>query len=256
MTFHSFFYSFIHACLLTALVVSTINLGFAEVRSSSNYRVQSDSLNVGGGYSTSSAYAQESTVGEIATGRSTSSSFALRAGYQQLQAVSLSLVPPADVLMDGSIPGLTGGTANGSTTFTVITDSPSGYQVTITSAEAPAMNRTTGSETIADYSAGATPDYSFSFGASDALFGYTVEGADVSAAFLDNGGLCGVGTQENADACWRGLSTGEETIVSAPGSNHPSGVSSTLKFRVGLGSDAGVVAGTYVATTTITALPL
>lgn len=243
--------------ILTSLALSIWTVGFAQVRSSTNYQLQSDSVNIGGGLSSSTSYVQESTVGEIATGPSDSTSYSLRAGYQQMQEVFLSLTPPNNVIMDTPIDGIGGGTSNGSTSFNVVTDSPSGYQVIISAEADPAMVRTGGSEIIGDYPADTTPDFSFTFGSADAFFGMTAEGADISAAFRDNGALCNVGSGDTVNACWRGLNDQNNIIVAQnTNANIPSGATTTLKFRVGIGSTAGVIAGTYVATTTITALPL
>ena len=158
--------------------------------------------------------------------------------------------------MDPDITGIGGGTSNGSTSFNVVTDSPSGYQVTISAENSPAMERVSGSETIANHPGGATPDFSFTFGTSEAIFGYTVEGSDIASNFQDNGALCNAGTSDTVDACWRGLTVGTALIAEDTDANFPAGATTTLKFRVGVGSTAGVIAGTYVATTTITALPL
>jgi len=76
------------------------------------------------------------------------------------------------------------------------------------------------------------------------------------ARYRDNGGACGVSSGDTALACWDGVSTTAQTIVTGTGSNHPSGATTTLRFRVGISSGASVTAGTYTATTTITALPL
>ena len=62
----------------------------AQVMSSSHYSLESDSLNFGGGYSTSTNYIQESTGGEVATGISSSTNYTMNAGYQQMNIVALS----------------------------------------------------------------------------------------------------------------------------------------------------------------------
>jgi len=244
----------LQATVLTLLTLSLISVGFAQVRSSSNYQIQSDSLNVGGGYSTSTNYQQESTVGEIATGRSTSSSYSLRAGYQQMQEVFISLTGAANLDMVTSLGGVTGGASNASGTYTVITDSPSGYQLTIEAENAPAMQK--GADTIADYADGGTADAVFTVGSSSAVFGYTVDGADTSQYFLDSAGTCGTGSTDSASTCWTGLNTSPRTIAESPTSNQPDGATTTVHFRVGIDSGAAVIAGEYVATTTVTALPL
>jgi hypothetical protein len=240
--------------VLTALIFSVVSVGLAQVRSSTNYQIQSDSINVGGGYSSSTNYQQESTVGEVATGRSTSTSYSLRAGYQQMQEVFLSLAGAADLTMDTALGGLTGGTSSASGTYTVITDNPAGYQLTIEAQNAPAMQK--GSDSIADYDDGGVADTTFTVGATEALFGYTVDGVDTSQYFLDSAGTCGSGSTDSSFACWTGLNTAPHTVAQGPAANQPDGATTTVHFRIGIGGNAMVIAGEYVATTTITALPL
>lgn len=240
---------------VTLLLGSFSFVSHAQVRSSSNYQLQSDSINLGGGLSTSTNYIQESTIGEIATGRSTSSNFSLQAGYQQMQEVFLSLAGGGAVTMDPALPGITGGTSNGSTTFTVITDSPAGYQLTIQAENDPAMRRAD-LVSIADYTPTGAADFTFSVPAAAAEFGFTPEGVDIATAFQDNGATCGVGGGDTSLACWAGLSTTATEIARSSGSNHPTGATTTIRFRVGITSGAGVETGVYTATTTVTALPL
>lgn len=246
--------SFYTAILLTLLIFASMQLGFAEVRSSTNYQLQSDSINFGGGLSTSTNYTQESTFGEVGTGRSTSTNYNLRAGYQQMQEIYLSITAPPDITLTPSLAGLTGGTSNGSTSVTVRTDNPAGYELTIKAANNPAMQK--GSDTIANYDQGIDNDYSFSVPTNGARFGFTPSSVDVVTAFKDNGSLCGVGALDTALACWAGITTAPITISRGVDANHPNGVATLLSFRVGVGSNAGVVAGLYTATTTLTALPL
>ncbi len=255
MKYTFFIQSISYSIIATIVTLVLLDVGLAQVRSSSNYQLQSDSINVGGGFSSSTSYVQESTVGEIATGPSDSASYSLKAGYQQMQEVFLSLSAISDVTLTPNLPGITGGTSNGSTTFTVITDSPGGYQLTIQAENDPAMQ--SGAFTIADYNAGGDPDFSLITGSGDAHLGFTPEGVDVVSAFLDNGAICNTGgTLDTSLACWDGLSTTAALIVAGSGSNHPAGATTTLHFRVGIGSGAGVVPGVYTATTTVTALPL
>jgi hypothetical protein len=242
------------ACILSVLAISIVSVGGAQVRTSTSYQLQSDSINIGGGLSSSTSYVQENTVGEIATGQSGSASYQVRAGYQQMQEVYLSMTTPSDVTMSPSLPGLTGGTSNGSTAVVVTTDSPAGYQLTIESSNTPAMQNE--SESIADYMQGADPDFLFTIGAASAQFGFSPSSVDIPQSFKDNGTTCAVGTLDTALACWAGLSTSPTLIAKGTGANHPSGATTTINFRVGIGSNAGVIAGLYTATTTLTALPL
>lgn len=245
----------IQSLISTVVLICMLNVVQAQVRSSTNYQLQSDSINAGGGFSSSASYSQESTVGEIATGESNSTNYALKAGYQQMQEVYISLSSTGDVTMSPDLPGLTGGTSNGSSTFAVVTDSPSGYQLTIESENDPAMQ--SGPNSIADYSAGAIPDFTFAIASMDSHFGFTPEGVDIVQAWLDNGSVCdSAGGADTALACWEGLSTTPQVIAEGTGSNHPVGATTTVNFRVGLGGNSGVIAGVYTATSTVTALPL
>ena len=243
------------ALIATPVVLLSMHVGLAQVMESSSYRIQSDSINFGGGFSTSSSYILESTAGEIATGESDSASYSLKAGYQQMQEVFISLAGGNDVTLTPSIPGITGGTSNGSTTVTITTDSAAGYSLTIEASQSPALQDN--GNTIADYTPENTdPDFAFTTDATDSHFGYTPEGTDVAARFLDNGSACNTGAQETALSCWDGLSTAAETIARSTGPNHPDGATTTVFFRVGIGSGVGQAPGTYTATTTLTALPL
>lgn len=241
------------SAVLTAVLLVWLQLSSAQVATSTNFQIQSDSINFGGGLSTSTNYRQESTFGEIGTGNSTSTNYQLRAGYQQMQEVYLSMTSPNDVIMSPDIPGLTGGTSNGSTTVTVTTDSPAGYQLTIEAANDPAMQ--SGANSIEDYSGLASFNFNVSPGTS--RFGYSVFSADAASTFLHNGSLCyGNGPTNTAQRCWIGLSTSPSAIAESTDANHPDGTNTTLYFRVGIGAGAGIEAGVYTATTTLTALPL
>ncbi|MDE1975506.1 MAG: hypothetical protein KGI49_03300, partial [Patescibacteria group bacterium] len=55
----------------------------AQVMSSSHYSMDSDSMNFGGGYSSSASYMSQSTAGETATGYSHSADVFMHAGFQQ-----------------------------------------------------------------------------------------------------------------------------------------------------------------------------
>lgn len=236
------------------MVLSAQQISFAAVASSTNYKLQSDSINFGGGLSTSTSYRQESTGGEVATGEASSTNYKLKGGYQQMQEVYISMTAPSDVTLSPSLAGITGGTSNGSTSVTVTTDSPAGYSLSIKAQNSPAMQN--GAASIADYNQGIDNDFSYSVVTGQASFGFSPSGADLVAAFKDNGSLCGVGSSDTALACWAGLATTPTVISQGTGSNHPSGTPTIINFRVGIGSGAGVTTGVYTATTTLTALPL
>ena len=243
------------SAILTSFVLVFLQLGSAQVATSTNYQLQSDSINFGGGLSTSTNYQQESTFGEIATGNATSSTYNLYAGYQQMQEIFLSMTAPAEVIMSPNLAGLTGGTSNGSTTVTVTTDNPAGYTLTLESQTDPAMQN--GIYSIDDYDEGVDADYSFIVSPGGAHLGFSPSGVDIEQAFKDNNsGTCGVGSFDNNLTCWAGLTTLGIIISEGVDANHPDGATTTINFRVGIGSNAGVETGVYTATTTLTALPL
>ncbi len=255
MSISNFVHVIIQSFLVTVLIISLLSVAKAQVRTSSNYQMQSDSVNFAGGLSTSTNYDLESTAGEIATGIGTSPTYFLRAGYQQMQEVFLSMTAVSPVVMVSDIGGLTGGESNGTTSVSVLTDSPSGYQMTISAENSPAMQK--GVDVIADYVPIASPDLDMSFSvlASDAHFGFSVQGNDASLKWLNDTSDCGSGTNSTSLVCWDGLATSEKMIATGP-ANQPAGATTTLHFKVGIGSTATVVAGDYYATTTLTAIPI
>lgn len=67
----------------------------AQVMTSTTYRVQSDSVNFGGGLGLSSNYKTESTFGEVATGFSESTNYRVSAGFLQSVDTTNPSVPTA-----------------------------------------------------------------------------------------------------------------------------------------------------------------
>lgn len=231
---------------------------FAQVMESASYRIQFDSVNVGGGRATSSSYGIEDTIGEVATGRSGSTNYNLQAGYQQMDQVSLSLSAADNVVMAPSLGGISGGTADGQTIATSTTNGQAGYELSIKASSTPAMQRNGGGASIADYTpAGAVPDFTFSVAVSDAEFAFTPEGEDIAQRYQDNGAdTCDTDSNDTANSCWDALSTSNVVIARRTSANNPDGTPTTVKFRVGIGSSAFQLEGTYVATTTLTLIAL
>lgn len=249
---------FFHSLTLTLIIMLGIHSVvpvFGQAMSSDSYTLQSDSINFGGGLSTSSNYTLESTAGEVASGESTSTSYQLRAGYQQMQEVYISLTVPGPVSLTPGLLGVTGGTSSGfSTEAVVVTDSPSGYTLSVQAESTPAMQSANNS--IADYTpAGVVPDFEFQLAPTDAVFAFTPEGSDIDVRYQDAVGVCGVLGADTAQRCWDGLSTTSRVIARGVGSNHPQGATTTLRFSVGLGGMIAVPPGIYVATSTLIAIP-
>lgn len=228
---------------------------FAQSMSSTNYTIPDQSINFAGKLSSSTNYTVEDTLGEVATGFSTSTNYGISAGYQQMNIVTLSVVPPSNVTMLPALGGVSGGSANGSTTFTVTTDDAAGYTVTITASSSPAL--VSGANSFADYSpAGANPDYTYSVLPVNSNFGFAIEGTDADQRYKNNGLACNVGSNSTAATCWDGLSTSAKTIAGRTTNNTPAGTQTVLHFRAATGSNHIQPNGTYVATTTITVTPL
>lgn len=248
-------HSSIYATIGTVLILASLGVSLAQVMQSNNYRIQSDSVNFSGGLSTSTNYTLESTAGEVGSGVASSTNYSLKAGYQQMQEVYLAITGSTNVALSPAIGGISGGSSNGSTTITVTTDSPSGYVLSIASTESPALQ--TGDSSIADYIPEGDPDFTFTTDTIDAHFGYSPEGQDVVSRFLDNGSdTCSTGALNTALACWDGLSLAGEIIAQNASPNHPLGSTTSVHFRVGIGASVVQAPGVYVATTTLTALPL
>lgn len=244
------------AVAFTPVVLLYSGIVVAQVMSGSNYQIESDSINVGGVYSESSSFRLEDTTGEVATGPSESNNFQLLAGYQQMQTVTISLTQPDSVVMDPSIPGLAGGFSNGSTTLIATTDNLAGYELLLSAEADPAM-QSAQSDTIADYvpSSGAS-DFTFTTASDDAHFGFSIESPHAAERFLNDSADCGTGSSNDPQTCWDGLSTTPAAAVRSSSSNHPSGTETTIHFRVGVGGNVSQPPGTYIATTTVTAVPL
>ena len=243
------------SCAVVIVVLILAQDAYGQAMSSSNFKVQSDSVNFGGVRSGSTSFVTEDTLGEVATGLSSSTNYVMKAGYQQMQDSVISLVPPSNVTMSPDIGGVIGGTSNGSTTFRVTTDNPAGYTVTITASSSPAL--VSPDSSFADYTpSGANPDFTFLIAPSASEFGFSPEGTDIVQRYKDDGANCNAGSGDTLLACWDSLSTSPITIDTRNSANHPTGVVTKLNFRAQSGSTHIQPDGTYTATTTITVLPL
>jgi hypothetical protein len=227
----------------------------AQVMQSSSYKIQSDSINIGGAPSTSSSYGLNDTLGEVGTGDSNSASYYMHAGYWQMQDSYIALSAPSDLNL-ASMGGVSGGSSEGTTSWTVTTDNPAGYTMTINASTSPAL--TSGGNSFADYvPSTADPDYTFTNAASDSSFGFSPEGTEVVTRFKDNTtSACNTGSAETSGKCWDGLSTTPKTIAGSATSNHTAGSTVTVRFRAESGASHLQPAGTYNATVTITATTL
>lgn len=225
----------------------------AYIASSTNYRVVTDSVNIGGNLSTSTNYRTEDTLGEDAVGTSSSATYAIKAGYQQMQETYLAITAPGNIILSPNIVGAGGGVANGIVTWTVTTDNAAGYTMNIRASNAPAL--VSGANNFTDYiPAGVDPDFTFTTPTATNRFGFTVEGTDIVQRFKDNGTICNAGGLDTAGACWVAFSTTANTIVTRTTPNNPSGTATSVRFRAESGATNIQPIGSYVATTTLTVL--
>lgn len=244
-------------CLIFGLSLAWPTLAY--VASSLNYKLEKDSINFAGVRSVSGSYVAEDTLGELATGDGSSSSYNLKAGYQAMESgtvtISINLNSPSDVAMLPTIDGTTGGASDGSASWTVVTNNPSGYSLSIAANTNPALQA--GANSFDDYvPAGSDPDFSFSVGATEAKFGFSPEGSDIVARFKDDGSICDSGSSDTVGSCWDGLDTSGKTVAASASANNPSGTATTIKLKAMVGSSKNLPAGAYGAVITATAVTL
>lgn len=229
----------------------------AYVAESTNYKLQSDSVNVGGlDFSSSTSYKLDDTIGEIGVGSYESASQLLKAGYRYTEGdYTISISLPSNVTMTPAIDGINGGSSSGSVSWTVTTDNPAGYNLFLRAASSPALAST--NDSFADYTSQnpSVPDFTWAVGTNAAEFGYTVEGNDTHSTFKDNGSLCSIGSSNTSDACWMAFSTSNREIARRS-SSAGGGVATTVKIKAELGADKTVEDGSYSAEISVTALAL
>jgi len=169
--------------IMGGLLFGVSGMALAQVMTSPDFRIQSDSINVGGVPGTSADFRLNDTIGEIATGEASSPDFILRAGYQQMQGGSISISAAPDIVMDGL--SLSQNSAVGSSTWTVITNNVGGYALSVRASAAPALVDAGTGESFTDYteaSAGVKETWSVT---SAYEFGFSGFGADTTGYGID-----------------------------------------------------------------------
>lgn len=241
---------------ILALCLFSITVVDAYVASSSNYRIEADSLNFGGSLSTSSNYSLQDTLGDIGSGTSTGSIFNLSAGYQSMQVDTyVSVTSPTDLSLSPTINGVAGGASTGSTTWTVTTNNFDGYTMSVKASTSPAL--TSGSNSFADYVPSYTdPDFTWNVPSGTSYFGFSPEGDEIISRYKDDGSSCNSGSLDTADKCWDGFSTTAKTVSSRSSNNLPSGSETKIKFQAEVDELKIQQMGTYEAEIIVTVLAL
>ena len=170
------------------------------------------------------------------------------------------LVDPSNVTMNGSISGITGGNATGTTRFVVQSNNAAGYYVEISffnnlGAHAMLGDRSS-SEALRVYSGDIAGEPSFNLPASTAAqfaFAlYSSTTADTDQSFRNNGAACNTGATQTIGKCWKSPGVAPFRIVDRS-TSAINGATSTIYFRVNVPSGARPVptAETYTATATL-----
>lgn len=176
-------------------------------------------------------------------------------------------VKPTDVTMSGSIQGLTGGHASGTTDFEVTSNSTSGYYVEIQFENngwggSTMLGDTTDSVAIKDYLGdnSGEPSYGYVDNAAS-QFAYTVTSdlaGDTDPSFLNDGTNCNTGGDQNGTAsstkCWKAPDDSSPFRIVEKNGPAASGAGSTIEFDVLVPSNANPLpqSDTYTATATLT----
>lgn len=244
----------------TSLIISFLfypyNFTLGAVMGSSTYKIQSDSINIGGeDTGSSTSYKLKDTVGEVGTGESSSTNYKIKAGYREMQSDAyLAISSPSDLVLT-SIGGLSNQVSEGTISWTVTTDNAAGYSLSVASTTTPALK--SAFDSFADYvPAGADPDYNYNNSTTDSSFGFSAEGTEAVSRFRDDGLACNTSTGETVSKCWDGLSTTPKVMAGRSNSNAPAGSTVTARVRAENGSDHIQSAGNYAVTLVVTAVTL
>lgn len=177
--------------------------------------------------------------------------------------ISFSTQAP-NVTMTGNLNGVTGGTANGTTSAVVTTNNSNGYTMTIAFSNNTTDNAMLGesslSTSIRDYPASSSePTYGFYTSSSSSVFGYSVTASttsDLDASFKHDGAsLCNTGSTVTPGICWMEPKTTSFQIINR-GTAATAGATTTISFKVHVPNapSPAVVTDVYTATATLTVL--
>ncbi len=243
----------ISSVALSVITSGFIPVAFAAVMGSTTYRMESDSINVGGSRGTSTTYRMEDTAGEVATGDSGSTIYRLHAGYQQMHDSMISISAGSDITLTAL--SLSQHSSVGSASWTVITDDVAGYTLSTHASSDPALADGSTGESFTDYTetiAGTPETWSVVSGYE---FGFSGYGSHVSSATWGTDTDC-INTTNvpSATLKWRGFDgTNDMTFASSNVRTNISGVATALCVATEQDS-MFAPSGTYTGVITATAV--
>jgi len=222
---------------------------------SANYRIIFDSVNVGGlDYGSSANYSLRDSIGQLSSDLATSTNYQILAGYRQAYEDSFITVSGGGHLALGNLSG-PGAIAEGDIYWKVTTNF-NNYNLSIKGSASPVLQRIGGGGSFLDYTpASSDPDYEFILPSTDSVFAFSPAGSDIVSKYLHNNIICNSGSNSSLDNCWNGLSTSNE-LISSGSSNYPTGATTTINFKAGIGLEADLASGDYQGVVLVTILPL
>ena len=248
----NFFKSIFISTLSVFVFILFYNFSWASVMSSTHYAIQSDDATVGGGNGATSAnYIYGDTMGEVTAGPATSTSFALRAGYQEMQQTYITITPPGDLNMRPDILGITGGTASAPASFSVKTDNEAGFNMSL-AASTPIAMMASGDATYYFDNYSSTPTYGWAVATGNAQFGFSVPAQDAITKFRDNGSNACNAAEGSTGNCFAGFpATSSMTVVNYNLRTDSGGRSENIFFQA-QSKQKVLESGTYKSSITVT----
>lgn len=192
----------------------------------------------------------------ISHGQSDTKTFRIR---QTITDETSFLVAPANTTMVGTVYGITGGSATGTSRFVVKSNNSTGYYVEISylhgGTQAMVGDKDGGAQ-LRDYTGDVAGEPSYNFTASTAAqFAYTVNSSttgDTDPSFKNNTTVCNSGATQTFGKCWKKPTLAAFRIISRT-SPATTGATSTIYFKVHVPSGAVPIpiGQTYTATATL-----
>lgn len=232
--------------LFVTLSVSPSSLFAVE---SANYTIPSDEQGAGGGENARSTnYKLIDTIGEPNIGPSGSTNYDLQAGYRQTAGsntgTTLSMSGPTSI----TLPTINSyGRASGEGTWTVTTNSTTGYTL---SWKAAAANLSSGDNAIQPFSPATTnvPEV-WHLGQGNPRWGGRLKSTSTDTATE-------WGLTDDESSKWLNIATTNRSIVSRSTATLITGSSEIVQFRVEIPQNYNQPTGSYTNTITMTAVAL